>query len=157
VVGSNPYGIELTFKTSLQLTGKSTYCISTYEYYYSDITYSSKTKTLSDSKSSSDEYDNVSVDLIDRDALALKMTSSYELSNRMEYRYDPGSGGEDSGREWWEKTGTERAYYAITQEDLKIEISGEKVSGVTLRVTNNIGKMTLNGKASSSGLTQINL
>ena len=46
---------------------------------------------------------------------------------------------------------------AITQEDLKIEISGEKVSGVTLRVTNNIGKMTLNGKASSSGLTQINL
>ena len=97
------------------------------------------------------------MDLIDRDALALKMTSAYELSNRMEYRYDPGSGGEDSGREWWEKTGTERAYYSITQEDLKIEISGEKVSGVTLRVTNNIGKMTLNGKASSSGLTQINL
>lgn len=157
VVGSNPYGIVLTFKTSLQLTGKSTYCISTYEYYYSDISYASKTKTLSDSRSSSDDYDNVSVDLIDRDALALKMTSSYELSNRMEYRYDPGSGGEDSGREWWEKTGTERAYYSITQEDLKIDISGEKVSGVTLRVTNNIGKMTLNGKASSSGLTQINL
>ena len=157
VIGSNPYGIELTFKTTLQLTGKSTYCISTYEYYYSDISYASKTKTLSDSRSSSDDYDNVSVDLIDRDVLALKMTNSYELSNRMEYRYDPGSGGEDSGREWWEKTGTERAYYSITQEDLKIDISGEKVSGVTLRVTNDIGKMTLNGKVSSSGLTQISL
>lgn len=156
VVGSNPYGIELTFKTSLQLTGKSTFCISTYEYYYSDITYSSRTKTLNDSRSSSEEYDNVSVDLIDRDALALKMTSSYEMSNVMEYCCNPGDG-ENSDQIWWQSFKQERAYYVITKEDLKIDISGEKVPGVILRVTNSIGKMTLNGKVSSSGLTQINL
>jgi hypothetical protein len=79
------------------------------------------------------------------------------MSAVIEYFYDPGSGGEDSGREWYEVTGSERSYYVLKEETLKIDISGEKVSGVTLRVTNNIGKMTLNGKASSSGLTQINL
>ena len=157
VIGDNPYGIELTLKTFLTLTGTSTYCTSTYEYYSSDISYSTKTKLMSDSSTSTKSYDDTTISLIDRDGLAAKMTSSYEMSNVMEYRYDPGSGGEDSGREWWEKNGTERAYYKITKEELKIDISGEKVSGVTIRVKNNIGAMILNGKSNSSGTTSITL
>ena len=155
-IGSNPYDIELSFKTSLTITGKSTYCTSTYEYYYSDITYASKTKTLSDSNSSSGIYGGDSVTLIDRDALALKMTSSYEMSNIM--TYFPGDGdGECVGIDEYRCTGQERAYYKITKEDLKIDITGEKVPGVTLRIKNNIGAMTLNGKSNSSGTTNISL
>jgi hypothetical protein len=155
-INSNPYDIELSFKTSLTITGKSTYCTSTYEYYYSDITYASKTKTLSDNNSSSGIYGGDSVMLIDRDALALKMTSSYEMSNIM--TYFPGDGdGECVGIDEYRCTGQERAYYKITKEDLKIDITGEKVTGVTLRITNNIGKMTINGKSSTSGTTNISL
>ena len=155
-IGSNPYDIELSFKTSLTITGKSTYCTSTYEYYYSDITYASKTKTLSDSNSSSGIYGGDSVTLIDRDALALKMTSSYEMSNIM--TYFPGDGdGECVGIDEYRCTGQERAYYKITKEDLKIDINGEKVTGVTLRIKNNVGAMTLNGKSNSSGTTNISL
>ena len=155
-IGSNPYDIELSIKTSLTITGKSTYCTSTYEYYYSDITYASKTKTLSDSNSSSGIYGGDSVTLIDRDALALKMTSSYEMSNIM--TYFPGDGdGECVGIDEYRCTGQERAYYKITKEDLKIDINGEKVTGVTLRIKNNIGTMTLNGKSNSSGTTNISL
>ena len=155
-INSNPYDIELSFKTSLTITGKSTYCTSTYEYYYSDITYASKTKTLSDNNSSSGIYGGDSVTLIDRDALALKMTSSYEMSNIM--TYFPGDGdGECVGIDEYSCTGQERAYYKITKEDLKIDITGEKVTGVTLRITNNIGKMTINGKSSTSGTTNISL
>ena len=155
-IGSNPYDIELSFKTSLTITGKSTYCTSTYEYYYNDITYASKTKTLSDSNSSSGIYGGDSVTLIDRDALALKMTSSYEMSNIM--TYFPGDGdGECVGIDEYRCTGQERAYYKITKEDLKIDITGEKVPGVTLRIKNNIGAMTLNGKSNSSGTTNISL
>ena len=155
-IGSNPYDIELSFKTSLTITGKSTYCTSTYEYYYSDITYASKTKTLSDSNSSSGIYGGDSVTLIDRDALALKMTSSYEMSNIM--TYFPGEGdGECVGIDEYRCTGQERAYYKITKEDLKIDINGEKVTGVTLRVKNQIGTMSLNGKTNSSGTTNISL
>lgn len=156
VIGDNPYGIELTLKTMLTLTGTSTYCVSTYEYYYSDITYKTKTKLLSDSSISSRPHDGITISLIDRDALAAKMTSSYEMSNVMEYCCNPGDG-ENSDQIWWQSFKQERAYYVITKEDLKIDISGEKVPGVILRVTNSIGKMSLNGKVSSSGLTQISL
>lgn len=155
-IGSNPYDIELSFKTSLTITGKSTYCTSTYEYYYSDISYASKTKTLSDSSTAAGIYGGDSVTLIDRDALAVKMTSSYEMSNVM--TYFPGEGdGECVGVDTYQKTGTERAYYQITKEDLKIDISGEKVTGVTLRIKNQIGAMTLNGKSNASGTTNISL
>lgn len=156
IIGDNPYGIELTLKTMLTLTGTSTYCTSTSEYYYYDITYKTKTKLLSDSSSSSKQYDDITVSLIDRDALAVKMTSSYEISNVM--TYFPGEGdGECVGHDEWRKTGTERAYYAITTEELRIDITGEKVTGVTLRIKNNIGKMILNGKSNSSGTTSITL
>lgn len=155
-IGSNPYDIELKFVTSLTLKGQTTICIHDPDY-WGEARYETKTKTMSDSNTASGIYGGNSVTLIDRDALAAKLTSSYEMSVIIEYRYDPGSGGEDSGREWYEVTGSTRAYYVIKEETLKIDATGEKVSGVTLRVTNNIGKMTINGKSSTSGTTNISL
>lgn len=156
VIGDNPYGIELSIKTMLTITGKSTYCTSTMEYYYSDITYKSKTKVLSDNSSFSGVYQDKTLTLIDQESLAVKMTSSYEMSNVM--TYFPGEGdGECVGHDEWRQTGTERAYYQITEETLKIDITGEKVTGVTIRVKNEIGAMTLNGKSSTSGTTNITL
>ena len=155
-IGSNPYEISLKFVTSLTLKGQTTIAI--YDSgYWGETRYETKTKTMSDSHTASGIYGGNSVTLIDRDALVTKLTGSYEMSDVIEYFYDPGAGGEDSGREWYEVTGTERKYYVLKEETLKIDISGEKVSGVTLRVKNEIGKMSLNGKSSSSGTTQITL
>ena len=155
-IGSNPYDISLKFLTSLTLKGQTTVCIYDWSV-WGEKRYESKTKTMSDSNTASGIYGGNSVTLIDRDALVTKLTGSYEMSDVVEYFYDPGSGGEDSGREWYEVTGTERKYYVLKEEKLKIDITGEKVSGVTLRVTNKIGAMTLNGKSSSSGTTSIAL
>ena len=155
-IGSNPYDISLKFVTSLTLKGQTTIAIYDSSY-WGETRYETKTKTMSDSNTASGIYGGNSVTLIDRDALVTKLTGSYEMSDVVEYFYDPGSGGEDSGREWYEVTGTERKYYVLKEETLKIDISGEKVSGVTLRVTNKIGAMTLNGKSNSSGTTNIPL
>ena len=155
-ISSNPYDISLKFVTSLTVKGQTTIAIYDSRY-WGETRYETKTKTMSDSNTASGIYGGNSVTLIDRDALVTKLTGSYELSDVVEYFYDPGYGGEDSGREWYEKTGTERAYYTLKEEALKIDITGEKVSGVTLRVKNQIGAMTLNGKASSSGTTNISL
>ena len=155
-IGSNPYDIELKFVTSLALKGQTTIAI--YDSgYWGETRYETKTKTMSDSNTASGIYGGNSVTLIDRDALVTKLTGSYEMSDIVEYFYDPGSGGEDSGREWYEKTGTERKYYVLKEETLKINITGEKVTGVTLRIKNQIGTMTLNGKSNSSGTTNISL
>lgn len=155
-ISSNPYDISLKFVTSLTVKGQTTICI--YDpSYWGESRYETKTKTMSDSNTASGIYGGNSVTLIDRDALVTKLTGSFESSDIVEYFYDPGSGGEDSGREWYAKTGTERAYYVLKQETLKIDISGEKVPGVTLRIKNNIGAMTLNGKSNSSGTTNISL
>ena len=155
-IGENPYDISLKFVTSLTLKGQTTIAIYDSSY-WGETRYETKTKTMSDSNTASGIYGGNSVTLIDRDALVTKLTGSYEMSDVVEYFYDPGSGGEDSGREWYEVTGTERKYYVLKEETLKIDISGEKVSGVTLRVKNQIGKMTLNGKSNSSGTTNISL
>ena len=155
-IGSNPYDISLKFVTSLTVKGQTTICIYDSSY-WGESKYETKTKTMSDSNTASGIYGGNSVTLIDRDALVTKLTGSFESSDIVEYFYDPGSGGEDSGREWYAKTGTERAYYVLKEETLKIDVSGEKVSGVTLRITNNIGKMSLNGKSNSSGTTNISL
>ena len=155
-ISSNPYDISLKFATSLTVKGQTTIAIYDPKY-WGETRYETKTKTMSDSNTASGIYGGNSVTLIDRDALVTKLTGSYELSDVVEYFYDPGYGGEDSGREWYEKTGTERAYYTLKEETLKIDISGEKVSGVTLRIKNNIGAMTLNGKSNSSGTTNISL
>ena len=155
-IGSNPYDISLKFVTSLTVKGQTTIAI--YDPgYWGETRYETKTKTMSDSNTASGIYGGNSVTLIDRDALVTKLTGSYELSDVVEYFYDPGSGGEDSGREWYEVTGTERAYYSLKEETLKIDISGEKVSGVSIRVKNEIGAMLLNGKSNSSGTTNIAL
>ena len=155
-IGDNPYEISLKFVTSLTLKGQATICIHDPDV-WGEARYETRTKTMSDSNTASGIYGGNSVTLIDRDALATKLTNSYENSAVIEYRYDPGYGGEDSGREWYEVTGWTRAYYYIKEETLSIDISGEKVSGVTLRVKNEIGKMSLNGKSSTSGTTQIAL
>lgn len=155
-IGDNPYDLELKLETSLTIKGKATVCTSTYEYYESDITYVTKSKTMSDSNTASGIYGGNAVTLIDRDALAAKMTSSYEMSNVMEYCCNPGDG-ENSDQIWWQSFKKERAYYHIVEETLKVDISGEKVSGVTLRVNNEIGAMTLNGKSNQSGTTNIAL
>lgn len=155
-IGSNPYDISLNLETALTIKGNARVCTSTYEYYESDITYVTKSKTMSDSNTASGIYGGDAVTLIDRDALAAKMTSSYEMSNVMEYCCNPGDG-ENSDQIWWQSFKKERAYYYIVEESLKIDISGEKVPGVTLRIKNNIGTMTLNGKSNSSGTTNINL
>ena len=155
-IGSNPYDISLNLATALTIKGNARVCTSTYEYYESDITYVTKSKTMSDSNTASGIYGGDAVTLIDRDALAAKMTSSYEMSNVMEYCCNPGDG-ENSDQIWWQSFKKERAYYYIVEESLKIDISGEKVPGVTLRIKNNIGAMTLNGKSNSSGTTNINV
>ena len=84
------------------------------------------------------------------------MTSSYEIITVMEYCCNPGDG-ENSDQIWWQSFKKERAYYYIVEETLKIDISGEKVSGVSIRVKNEIGAMLLNGKSNSSGTTNIAL
>ena len=155
-IGDNPYDISLKFVTSLSLKGQTTIAIHDPNV-WGETRYETKTKTMSDSNTASGIYGGNSVTLIDRDALVTKLTGSYEMSAVIEYRYDPGYGGEDSGREWYEVTGSERKYYVLKEETLKIDITGEKVSGVTLRVKNNIGAMTLNGKSSTSGTTSIAL
>ena len=155
-IGENPYDISLKFVTSLTLKGQTTIAIYDSSY-WGETRYETKTKTMSDSNTASGIYGGNYVTLIDRDALVTKLTGSYEMSDVVEYFYDPGYGGEDSGREWYEKTGTERKYYNLKEETLKIDITGEKVSGVTLRVKNQIGSMTLNGKSNSSGTTSISL
>ena len=155
-IGSNPYDISLKFVTSLTVKGQTTICIYDSSY-WGESRYETKTKTMSDSNTASGIYGGNSVTLIDRDALVIKLTGSFESRDFCEYFYDPGTGGEDSGREWYAMTGTERAYYVLKEETLKIDISGEKVSGVTLRITNNIGKMSLNGKSNSTGTTNISL
>ena len=155
-IGDNPYDISLKFVTSLSLKGQTTIAIHDPNV-WGETRYETKTKTMSDSNTASGIYGGNSVTLIDRDALVTKLTGSYEMSAVIEYRYDPGYGGEDSGREWYEVTGSERKYYVLKEESLKIDISGEKVPGVTLRIKNNIGAMTLNGKSNSSGTSNINL
>ena len=155
-IGENPYDISLKFVTSLTVKGQTTVAIYDSSY-WGETRYETKTKSMSDSNTASGIYGGNSVTLIDRDALVTKLTGSYEMSDIVEYFYDPGFGGEDSGREWYDKTGTERAYYSLKEETLNIDITGEMVSGVTLRVTNKIGKMTLNGRSNSSGTTSISL
>lgn len=155
-ISDNPYDISLKFVTSLTLKGQTTIAIYDSRY-WGETRYETKTKTMSDSNTASGIYGGNSVTLIDRDVLVTKLTGSYEISDIVEYFYDPGSGGEDSVREWYAKTGTERVYYVLKEEILKIDISGEKVTGVTLRVQNQIGSMTLNGKSNSSGTTIVSL
>ena len=96
------------------------------------------------------------VNLTDRDGIAKKITSQWETSYIWASHSTPG-GGEDSGEDYSYLSGSQPAFYYICSEILKIDISAEALPGVTLKVTNNIGKMTLNGQASTSGSIDITL
>jgi hypothetical protein len=96
------------------------------------------------------------VNLTDRDGIAKKITSQWETSYIWASHSTPG-GGEDSGEDYSYISGSEPAFYHIYSEVLKINIGAESLPGVTLNITNNIGKMTLNGESNSSGTTKISL
>lgn len=155
-VGTNPYGVMMSFTTTLTITGESCFCDSQHVESYFDISYTTKSKTMSDKSTAAGIFADEEITLIDRDALATKMTGSYEDSNIWKYFYDPG-GSEDAGREWWYLDGTEKAFYVIKEESLEVVLTAEKVTGVTLRVENRTGPMRLNGKEITEGSTSIAL
>jgi hypothetical protein len=96
------------------------------------------------------------VNLTDRDGIAKKITSQWETSYIWASHSTPG-GGEDSGEDYSYLSGSQPAFYYIYSETLKIDISAEAMPGVALKITNNIGKMTLNGETSTSGTLSITL
>jgi len=155
-IGANPYSVSINIKANLKIQGKCAYFPSNAEedFWWRDYHYDYI--TLTDERSISESKGNKTINLIDRDSLADKVTSSYQTSYIWTTISTPG-GGEDSGNDYSFISGTEPAYYKITSESLKIDIGAEAVKGVTLRVTNSIGEMTLNGKDSASGTINIAL
>ena len=155
-IGANPYSVSINIKANLEIHGKCAYFPSNAEedFWWRDYHYDYITVT--DERSISESKGNKTINLIDRDSLADKVTSSYQTSYIWTTISTPG-GGEDSGTDYSFISGTEPAYYKITSESLKIDIGAEAVKGVTLRVTNGIGEMTLNGKDSASGTINIAL
>ena len=155
--GSNPYGITVSIDASLAITGKSTYWMDG-GIIYNDSPRESEylktvMKTLRDETHISSGYSSRSVNIINRDALAKKMTTSFETS----YIWQGFSDDSGEGGVYYMTTGSQPSYYQITDEKFKIDISAEKVSGVTLRITNRIGTMMLNGRSNSSGTLSIAL
>lgn len=155
--GSNPYGITVSIDASLAITGKSTYWMDG-GIIYNDSPRESEylktvMKTLRDETHISSGYSSRSVNIINRDALAKKMTTSFETS----YIWQGFSDDSGEGGVYYMTTGSKPSYYQITDEKFKIDISAEKVSGVTLRITNRIGTMMLNGRSNSSGTLSIAL
>ena len=151
-IHSNPYAVRLDFNTSLELKGTSTVC-TTEDIETSAIHYRTFTKSFKDNKSSSATNEKEPVPLIDRDSLFFRLDTSYEWT--YEWTYHPGGGdGECVEPDWW-TCDIERVYYHLTSEDLRIDIAAEQITGITMRVKNSIGKLTLNGKDSSSGTISI--
>ena len=154
--GANPYSVSINIRADLEIQGKCAYFPSDAEedFWWRDYHYDYI--TLTDGRSISESEGSKTINILDRDSLADKVTSSYKTSYIWTTISTPG-GGEDSGTDYSFISGTEPAYYKITSESLKIDIGAEAVKGVTLRVTNSIGKMTLNGKDSVSGTISIAL
>lgn len=155
-IGANPYSVSINIWADLEIQGKCAYFPSDAEEYFWRRSYHYDYITLTDERNISDSKGNKTINLLDRDSLADKVTSSYKTSYIWTNISTPG-GGEDSGNDYSFISGTEPAYYKITSESLKIDIGAEAVKGVTLRVTNGIGEMTLNGKDSVSGTISIAL
>lgn len=155
-IGYNPYSIRIGISAALAIKGRCSYFPSNAEEDFWWRKYHYDYMTKEDKKAISDSEGNKTINLIDRDSLADQVTSSYKTSYIWTNISTPG-GGEDSGNDYSFISGTEPAYYSITSEELKVDIGAEKVSGVTLRVTNDIGDMILNGKSNSSGTTNITL
>ena len=154
VIGYNPYGIRIDFCVFLELKGKSSFYHEEEDFWWRRPEY--KYITENDERTLSETGSYCSVNLTDRDGIAKKITSQWETSYIWASHSTPG-GGEDSGEDYSYISGSEPAFYQIYNEVLRIDITGEEVPGITLKVTNEIGKMTLNGKESTSGTTSITL
>ena len=155
-VGSNPYSIQVDISADLEIKGKAAYYPSDDEdaYWWGRPHY--KYLTEQDSASLSEYEGDKTVNILDRDGMAEKITSKWVTSYIWGSHSTPG-GGEDSGYDSTFITGTQPAFYQIYSEVLNIDISAEALPGVTLNISNNIGKMTLNGQASSSETFSITL
>ena len=154
IIGSNPYGIRIDFSVLLEITGKSSFYHDEEDFWWR--TPESKYITEKDERIISEAGSDCLVNLTDRDGIAKKITSQWETSYIWASHSTPG-GGEDSGEDYTYVSGTQPAFYYICSETLNIDISAEALPGVTMKITNNIGKMTLNGESSTSGTTSIEL
>ena len=153
-IGYNPYGIRIDFDIFLELKGQSSFYHEEEDFWWRSPEY--KYITEKDERTLSETGSDCSVNLTDRDGIAKKITSQWETSYIWGSHSTPG-GGEDSGYDSTFISGSQPAFYQIYSEVLNIGISAEAVPGVTLNITNGIGKMTLNGQASTSGTTSITL
>ena len=153
-IGYNPYDIRIDFKVFLELKGQSSFYHEEEDFWWRSPEY--KYITEKDERTLSETGSDCSVNLTDRDGIAKKITSQWETSYIWSSHSTPG-GGEDSGEDYSYISGSTPAFYQIYYESFSIDISGEEVPGVSLVVTNKIGKMTLNGKESTSGTTSITL
>ena len=153
-IGYNPYDIRIDFGVFLELTGESSFYHEEEDFWWRSPEH--KYITEKDERTLSEAGSECSVNLTDRDGIAKKITSQWETSYIWASHSTPG-GGEDSGEDYSYISGSTPAFYHICKEVLAIDITGEVVPGITLKVTNEIGKMTLNGKESTSGTTSITL
>ena len=150
-IGPNPYSILVSISASLQIQGKSSYYPSDNEdaYCWGHPYY----KYLTETKSVNihDSEGNKTVEIIERDAIAEKITSKWEVS------YIWGFSTDEIGDFKSYITGTQPAFYQINTENFTIDFSAEALPGVALNITNNIGELTLNGQQSTSGTTKLPL
>jgi hypothetical protein len=150
-IGPNPYSILVSISASLQIQGKSSYYPSDNEdaYFWGHPYY----KYLTETKSVNihDSEGNKTVEIIERDAIAEKITSKWEVS------YIWGFSTDERGDFNSYITGTQPAFYQINTENFTIDFSAEALPGVALNITNNIGELTLNGQQSTSGTTKLPL
>ena len=153
-IGYNPYGIRIDFGVFLELTGESSFYHEEEDFWWRSPEH--KYITEKDERTVSETGSDCSVNLTERDGIAKKITSQWETSYIWSSHSTPG-GGEDSGEDYTYISGSTPAFYHICKEVLAIDITGEVVPGITLKVTNEIGKMTLNGKESISGTISITL
>ena len=155
-IGPNPYSILMDISSDLEIKGKVSYYPSDDEdaYWWGRPYY--KYMTEQKSIDLSELQGDRTVDILDRDGMADSITSKWETSFIWKGG-TTGGDGENSGEEYSYISGSFPAFYQIYSEVLKMDISAEALPGVTLNITNNIGKMTLNGKESISGTTRITL
>ena len=154
VIGYNPYGIRIDLDIFLELKGQSSFYHEEEDFWWRRPEY--KYITEKDERTVSETGSDCTVNLTDRDGIAKKITSQWETSYIWASVSTPG-GGEDSGNDYSYISGSTPAFYQIYYESFSIDISGEQLPGVSLKINNGIGKMTLNGKESTSGVTTIPL
>ena len=155
-IGPNPYSILVEISADLEIKGKVSYYPSDDEdaYWWGRPYY--KYLTQQKSVDLSESQGDRAVDILDRDGMAESITSRWETSFIWKGG-TTGGDGENCGEDYSYISGSFPAFYRIYSEILKMDISAEALPGVTLNITNNIGKMTLNGKESTTGTINITL